>query len=245
MSAKIITFVGLKSIVMKRILLIISFVAMIALNGYAQERNSRIGLKFGPTFDWVSSGSTAAKNDGLGVGFTVGLVSDHYLTRHVAISTGLNLNLLRMKYTFTDYRYVEDFLEETNVQVSRRQKATNIEIPLKAKIKIDIVDSFSAYVEAGGALNFNVKDLGKDSYSFYWVTYEGTTYEDCTYQYRLLQASMVFGVGAEYEINRNLSAFVQLTFDHAFSNAFVKTLEKQTGSILRNNFIGLEVGIMH
>jgi hypothetical protein len=56
---------------------------------------------------------------------------------------------------------------------------------------------------------------------------------------------MVFGVGAEYEINRNLSAFVQLTFDHAFTNTFVKTLEQQTGSILRNNFIGLEVGVMH
>lgn len=230
---------------MKRILLIISFVAMISLSDYAQTRNSRIGLKFGPTFDWASSGSTATKNDGLGVGFTVGLVTDHHLTKHIAICSGVNLNLLRMKYTFTDYRHVEDFLEETNVQVSRRLKATNVEIPLKAKIKIDIVDSFKAYVEAGGALSFNVKDLGKDNFNFYLISSEGTTYEDYTYQYRLLQASMVFSLGAEYEINRKLSAFVQLTFDHAFSNAFVKTLEKQTGSILRNNFIGLEVGIMH
>jgi hypothetical protein len=55
---------------------------------------------------------------------------------------------------------------------------------------------------------------------------------------------MIFGVGAEYEINRTLSAFAQLTFDHSFSNAFVKSLEKQTGSILRNNFIGVEVGVL-
>jgi hypothetical protein len=56
---------------------------------------------------------------------------------------------------------------------------------------------------------------------------------------------MIFGLGAEYEINRNLSIFAQLTFDHAFSNAFVNVLEKQTGSILRNNYIGIEVGVMH
>ena len=41
------------------------------------------------------------------------------------------------------------------------------------------------------------------------------------------------------------SAFAQLTFDHAFSNAFVRSLEKQTGSIIRNNYIGIEIGIMH
>jgi len=41
-----------------------------------------------------------------------------------------------------------------------------------------------------------------------------------------------------------LCTFVQISFDHAFSNAFVRSLEKQTGSILRNNFIGVEAGIM-
>ena len=77
------------------------------------------------------------------------------------------------------------------------------------------------------------------------MTSEGEDYIDCTNQYRPLQLSMIFGLGAEYEINRDFSAFAQLTFDHSFSNAFVSSLEKQTGSIIRNNFIGVEVGIMH
>ena len=136
-------------------------------------------------------------------------------------------------------------MEKADVMVSRRLKATNVEIPLKAKLKFEIVDSFSAFVEAGGGLSLNIKDLGKDSYDFYWVSSEGVSYDDCTNQYRLLQLSMVFGLGAEYEINRKLSVFAQFTFDHAVSNAFVSSLEKQTGSILRNNFIGIEAGIMH
>lgn len=230
---------------MRKILLIFSLVAVFSLGGNAQSRSQRIGIKFGPTFDWAGSGSTAASSDGTRLGFNVGLVSDSHLSEHIAISSGVNLNLLRMKYTFTDHRYVEDFLEATNVSVARRLKATNVEIPLKVKVKFDVFDSFMVYVEAGGGLSFNCKDWAKDSYNFYWASSESQTYEDCTNQYRLLQTSMIFGLGAEYEINRNFSAFAQLTFDHAFSNAFVKSIEKQTGSIVRNNFIGVEVGIMH
>ena len=56
---------------------------------------------------------------------------------------------------------------------------------------------------------------------------------------------MIFGLGAEYEINRNVSMFAQVTFDHAFSNALVRSLEKQTGSVIQNNFIGVEIGILY
>ena len=230
---------------MRRILLIISLVSAFIVGADAQTGNVRLGFKLGPTIDWASSGSTAATNDGIWLGGNLGLVCDYYFTDNVAVSSGVNFNLLRLKYTFIDYRRAEDFLEETNISVSRRLNATNIEIPLKAKFRVDIMDSFKAYAEAGAGLSLNCKDYGKDSYAFYWTSYEGQNYVDCTNQYRPLQLSMIFGLGAEYEINRNLSIFAQLTFDHAFSNAFVNSLEKQTGSILRNNYIGVEVGVMH
>ena len=230
---------------MRRILLIISLVSAFIVGADAQTGNVRLGIKLGPTIDWASSGSTASTNEGIGLGGNLGLVCDYYFTDNVAVSSGVNFNLLRLKYTFIDYRRAEDFLEEANISVSRRLNATNIEIPLKAKLRFEVIDSFMAYAEAGAGLSLNCKDYGKDSYTFYWSSFEGESYVDCTNQYRPLQLSMVFGLGAEYEINRNLSAFVQLTFDHAFSNAFVNSLEKQTGSILRNNYIGIEVGAMH
>ena len=230
---------------MRKTFLIISLVAVFALGANAQPRDFRIGLKLGPSFDWASAGSTATKSGPAKLGFNMGLVADYHLSEHFAFSTGANLNLMRMKYTFTDKRYVEDFLEKNNVPISRQLKSNVVEVPLKLKVKIDLVDSFLAYVEAGGALGVNYKDLAKDDYTFYWVSESGQEYVDVTSQYRLLQASMVFGLGAEFEINYNLSVFAQLSFDHSFSNAFVNPLEKQTGSILRNNYIGIEVGILH
>jgi len=230
---------------MRKTLLIISLVAAITLGANAQTRDFRIGIKFGPTFDWASAGSTAAFSDGVRLGANMGLVYDYYFANNFAFSSGANFKLLRMKYTFTDHRRVEDFLENANVSVSRRLNASNIEIPIKLKGRFDVANLFFLYVEAGAGLSYNCKDYGKDSYKFYWVEFDGQEYEDCTNQYRPLQLSMVFGLGAEYEINNNFSAFAQVTFDHSFSNAFVSSLEKQTGSILRNNFVGLEFGIMY
>ena len=230
---------------MRKTILIISLVAAFSLGGYAQTNENRYGIKAGLSFDWASPGSTAVSNHGVRLGSGLGLVYDHYFTSSIAVSSGVNVNFLNYKYTFTDRRFVDDFLEETNVSVLRRVNAVNIEIPVKAKLSFDVTDSFKAYVEAGLGLGFNCRDVSKDSYSFYWVTSEAEEYSDCTNQYRPLQLSMVFGLGAEYEISHDFSAFAQLTFDHCFSNAFVSSLEKQTGSIIRNNFIGLEVGIMH
>lgn len=244
MSPKIITFAGQNFIIMRKTLLIISFVAIIVMGGNAQTGDGRFGIKIGPSLAWASSGSTAVENNGVGLGYNVGLVYEHYLSDHIAVSSGVTFNALRMKYTFTDRRFVDDFLEKTNVPVMRRVKSMNFEIPIKVKLKFDVVDSFQAYVEAGGGLGFNSKDLCRDDYTFYWVTSSGESYIDCTNQYRLLQLSMIFGLGTEFELNRNLSAFAQLTFDHSFSNAFVSSLEKQTGSVLRNNFVGLEFGIL-
>ncbi len=230
---------------MKKTLLIISLVAVFSVSGNAQFKPIRFGLKVGSSVDWASSGSTAAHNDGVRIGSNVGLVCEQYFTHNIAFASGLSLNYLNTKYTFTDHRFVDDFLEATNVSVERRLNATNLEIPLKAKLKFDVAGSFSAFVEAGGGLSLNFRDMGKDAYSFYWVSSEDEAFKECTNQYRLMQVSMVFGLGAEYEISSSMSAFAQLTFDHGFSNAFVRSLERQTGSILRNNYIAIEVGLMH
>ena len=230
---------------MKKTLLIFSLIAVFSLGGYAQTSEVRYGIKAGPTFDWASAGSTSVKGYGPRLGFNAGLVSDFYFTNNIAVSSGVNLCFLREKYSFTDCRFVEDFLEETNVSVLRRMKAVNMEIPIKVKLRFGVSDSFSAFVEAGGGLGVNFKDLCHDEYDFYWVAFEDQDYRDCTNQYRLLQVSMLFGLGAEYELNSKVSAFAQLTFNHSFSNAFVSSLEKQTGSILRNNYVGIEVGLIH
>lgn len=230
---------------MKRISLIISLVMLFTLSGTAQIDNLRFGLKLGPNFSWAGPCSEKTDNHGARLGIGTGLVVDYYFTNVFAASTGVEFNFCRMKYDFTDYRCPMDFLIEDEVMVSRRLKSSNLEIPIKVKAKFNVAESFGAFVEAGLGLGFNLKDYVKDEYKLYWVDYHSEFYEDRTNQYRPFQPSVIFGLGGEYEINPKLSVFAQLSYHHTFSNAFTKALAARTGSKLFNNFIGIEVGIMH
>ncbi len=230
---------------MKRISLIISLVVLFALNGAAQIDNFRFGLKLGPNFSWAGPCSEKVENHGARLGFGTGIVVDYYLTDVFAASTGVEFAFCRMKYDFTDYRSLDEFLSEEQVMVSRHLKSSNLEIPIKVKAKFNVADLFDAFVEAGLGLGFNLKDYVKDEYELHWAEYKSEFYEDYTNQYRAFQPSIIFGFGGEYEINPKLSVFAQLSYHHTLSNAFINVLTDRTGSKLFNNFIGIEVGIMH
>lgn len=230
---------------MKKIALIISLVALFAINANAQQKKSVFGLKFGPNVGWASAGSTATSSDHPRLGFVVGGIHDRYLSDHVALSSGINLNLLRMDYTFEDYRATSEFLEVAKLPVHRRFKGSYIEVPLKLKVKVDVSGSWKAFAEAGVGFSWNYATKTKDSYrDLFDALYEDNSFSnDYFYQYRWIQSALNFGVGAMFEVNSKFNLFAQLTFNHALSNSFNKAIEQQTGSIIRTNFIGLEVGI--
>ena len=202
------------------------------------------GFKFGPNIGWAGSGSTAAHSDKAHVGFAVGGFVDHYLTPHIAVTSGLNLNWMRMDYTFEDYRTATDFIEEAKVPVKRRFKGAYVELPIKVKAKVEVMDSWQAYVEAGIGFSYNFSDKGKDTFNDpFGRSYEDLSYKDYSHQYRAIQTALNFGLGAIYEVNSKFSLFAQITINNALSNTFNKATELQTGSVVRTNFVGLEVGI--
>ena len=218
---------------MKKITLIISMVALFSLQGYSQQKKVSFGLKIGPTFDWVSSNSTASRNLGTRLGFNIGGIIDYYYTEHIALSTGLNYNYWRGYYQFTDSRRGTLFLEEAPVTVNRQIRAYYFEVPLKLKVKIPVMDGWMAFAEAGIGFSVNTKDLTKDSYpnegnelSMYWAPQPDENYTDAYfYQYRWIQTALLAGLGAEYQINRKFSVFAQLSFNHAFNNTFTRSIE--------------------
>ena len=237
---------------MKKIILIISMVAFISLQGFSQQKKVSFGLKIGPTFDWASSSSTESRNIGTRLGFNFGGIIDYYYTDHIALSSGLSYNYWRGYYQFTDSRIGTLFLEEAPVTVNRQIRASYFEVPLKLKVKIPIVDGWRAFAEAGVGFSINTKDLTKDSYpkegnelSTYWVPQPDENYTaEYFYQYRWFQTALIAGLGAEYQINRKFSVFVQLSYNHAFNNTFTHEIEEQTKGNLHTNFIGIEIGAM-
>ena len=229
---------------MKRISLIISFLAFFTVGANAQSGALSYGVKAGPTFNWASAASTSCENKGAPMGFGLGLVADYEITSNLAFSTGLEYNWVRMKYQFADYRRMENFLEYSDVTVDRKSAGSYLEIPLKAKASMDIMDELKGFVEAGLGIGINLSSRAKDEFDFYGIDYADKRYVDKTYQYRMLQAALRFGLGAEYAFSSDYSLFAQVSFRHALSNMFTHDLQRKTGSNMKVNFIGIEAGVM-
>lgn len=232
---------------MKKILLIVSLIAFCSLTGNSQERTFGFGLKIGPNWAWASSPSAeAGKGSGAKTGFSTGLFIDSYFTNNFAFSTGLNFNILNMNYQFTDRRKpTEDYVQTADILVNRNFSGTYLELPLKFKMTFDVADAVSVFADAGIGIGLNLSDKAKDEYIFYDVAYSDPEYVNVTDEYRRLQVSVKFDVGAAYRISDYFSVFAQLAFHHSFSNMFTQEMKKATGVNLKSNFIGLEVGIMH
>lgn len=229
---------------MKRKLLIISLVAMVSLHCTTLMGQMNFGFKLGPNLGWAGSATTAGNGNGVRLGLNAGAFVDQYFNDVVALSVGVDYNFVRMNYNFTDHRVVPNFLEESNVMVNREFHGSYLEIPVKIKAKFEVLDELNVYGEAGAGLGINLSAKGKDNYTYYGIIYNDTEYQNYSYEYRLLQANLHFGIGAEYEISSSLAVFGQISYRHSLSNTFTQALYKETNSNLKYNFIGLEFGII-
>ena len=231
---------------MKKIVLIVSLIAICSLNCNAQKGKTNYGLKVGTNLAWAGVPITAPEGKSLAarMGFNASFFVERLYTPHVAFSTGSNFNVLSMKYRFNDYRMIPEFLEYTNVMVDRKFSGSYVEVPLKVKVKADVAESVKAFAEGGVGISLNLTDLAKDSYEFYGFDYKDDEYVNVIHEYRKMQFALKFGLGAEYEINSKWTALAQLTFHTALSNMFNKTMQDITGSNMKINYIGIEVGLM-
>ena len=243
-STKKITFVEQNLFIMKRIILILSLIAIVSLNCKAQAGKTNFGIKIGPSLCWANSVNTYGKGDGSQLGLSFGGFVDEYFTENVGVSIGLNFYLMQMKYQFTDYRLVPNFLVEDDVLVNRSFKGTYLELPFMFKAKFSIADSWNLYGQAGAGLAVNLSARCKDSFDFYGIPIEDPEYTNHILEYRALQASLHAGLGVEYELSSTLNLFVQLSYRHSFSNMFTKQMYDKTNSNLKANHLALELGVL-
>lgn len=244
-STKKITFVEQNLFIMKRIILILSLVAIVSLNCKAQAGKTNFGIKIGPSLCWANSVNTYGKGDGSQLGLSFGGFVDQYFTENVGVSIGLNFYLMQMKYQFNDHRLVDGFLVEADVDVNRRFKGSYLELPFMFKAKFPMADSWNFYGQAGAGLAVNLSARCKDSFDFYeTLHFEDLEFTNHILEYRALQASLHAGLGVEYELSSTLNLFVQLSYRHSFSNMFTKQMYDKTNSNLKANHLALELGVL-
>lgn len=138
----------------------------------AQDKKLRAGLVTGFTTNWIKIQTTKIEPNGVGAGFTIGMVADYSINKNIFFSTGIQFDLESFKlnygsvnnsnignvfYGYNDteiYKYkdgaISGFTDSSAFELSTRKfRGKYVTIPLFLKFQTNMIGSFSYYGKFG------------------------------------------------------------------------------------------------
>jgi hypothetical protein len=227
-----------------------------SLTSSAQDdRDFRIGFKIIPGFDWTKALSSDVQRDGMGIGFSFGVMSDIRLADNYFFTPELNIttmsNSMKLK-SDTVYYLAGNNTQDYN-NISYKYSLKYIEIPLTFKFRTKESNGMRYWGQFGVAPGFLIgnnvsvlaspvstgtknfpseeKFIPNDANNF---NLDFTKHID---DINFLRASMILGAGIEYNLSGNTSFYAGIRFN----NGFTDILDDKRSKMI-NNVMGLELG---
>lgn len=204
---------------MKKSLLFVGLLLALSLGASAQSQPYKgfaFGFKLGPGFDFTGSTTGGAVNEGTRVGMNFGLAAEFYFAENYAIVSGININLNRGHYSFTDGRLDSLSVLQT-YNVDRLYKGTVYEIPLMLKMMTNQFGNFPMryYAQVGAGLGFASKVKVADAFE---DVVRPEEYTGTNKEFSNFRVALKAGIGAQYPIDETMRVFLGLNFSHDFVN---------------------------
>ncbi len=228
------------------------------------SKKLRFGAFIAPTLSWMRPTANKSddnqfltSNNGSKIGFTYGLMAEYRFAENYSFVTGLQINMTGGKINTERDRgaiptdpnaYVTTTAFDYNLQY--------LEVPLALKMRTNLIEGFRFFGQLGITPSVNI---GK-KVSFEVNTVEDglpQRYEDSNVKLKgaLTISPILFqmniGVGAEYPLNDQLSAYFGLFFNNGFAPDVTNTVKYNNfgyrgtfkdGNVRLNNF-ALRLGL--
>ncbi|MDN3587921.1 porin family protein [Pedobacter aquatilis] len=223
---------------MKRIttILILSLLSLSvsAQNFNVQNFGFKLGLTATPTIGWIKP--EQGKTNGIGLGFSYGIMGDFNFAPNYSFSTALTITTINGKSTEVNVWPYHASSSSTNVPVAYdlKYKMQYIEIPLTVKLKTLKQDGKRWYGQFGLSNGFNIS-AKQDAKRNNTTVGDNQNISDFSKFYR---AGLIIGGGGEFDISGNTSVLAGLTFNNGFTN-IVKDGSRES----RNHYLALNFGI--
>lgn len=194
------------------------------LAGFSQS-NFQLGLRVSPNLNWIKPNSENLERDGLKFGFNFGLVGDFNFADNYSFSTGIGLANVGGKFIKPDIQLNPDgsgtsLHGQTNADVQLKY----IEIPLTLKLKTNEIGYMKYFAQVGFGIGFNYDATADEEFTFNsngvnggTLSNDGVDYAD---EINALRASLILGLGGEYNLTGNTSLMLGLSFNNGFTNVF-------------------------
>lgn len=203
-----------------KIALLVVFVTTI----YAQKGESaagmlgektRLGFNFNPLFSWCRTPGAQTDNQGVRMGFQIGLQVDYYFAKNYGLSTGVYFSYLgsTINYNMSN----TDSLGNPYTNVLKHKYTTQfIELPIGLKLRTNEFKRVTVYGELGVGSMFLLSARGT-----YMSDFDGINKEQAkVYGTRVnfFDVNVSGGAGIEYNISGKTSIVAGVIYKYAFLN---------------------------
>ena len=238
-------------------ILLLSCLSIFSFSALAQDdRDFRLGFKITPGLTYVKNKSQNVLNNGMGIGFSFGLMADVKLADNYFFSPELIVSSMTNNVKLKDTAQLT--LANTTPggyynKVSYKYNLKYIEIPLLFKFRTNETNGIRYWGQVGvapgfiigsnvtatasknnGALDFPISEKyipnASDNDKFDFKEYQDNI--------NVLRMSMMLGLGIEYRLGGNTSLYSGLRFNNGFTDMLN---DKKSKAI--NNVFGLEIGL--
>ncbi len=236
---------------------LLALLSFFSLNSKAQDdRDFRIGVKVMPGFDWTKAKPSNVKPDGLGIGFTFGLMGDirlgdnYFITPEVLLTTMTNSLKLDNKEDMVLKN--DNAQNDTFTNVSYKYNLKYIEIPLSLKFRSDEFSGMRIWGQVGLSTGFMIGNQvrttatpinGSNKFPSdeKYIPNSGDNkkldFENHRDNIIPVRAAMILGLGIEYNLSGNTSFYAGVRFNNGFTDILWDSKSKMI-----NNVMGLELG---
>ncbi|TCD10768.1 PorT family protein [Pedobacter frigidisoli] len=216
-------------------ILLLSF---ISFGVYAQDfavRNYgfRLGLTATPTIGWIKP--EQGKTEGVGLGFSYGLIGDFNFAPNYSFSTALTITTINGKSTEVNVSpYHATSSNAIPVSYDLKYRMQYIDLPLTIKLKTLKADGKRWYGQFGLSNSFMI---GAKQDAIRSSAQVGDNVNITDYS-RFYRAGLIIGGGGEFDISGNTSILAGLTFNNGFTN-----IAKDGTRDVKNHYLALNFGL--
>ncbi|MBL4706984.1 MAG: PorT family protein [Flavobacteriales bacterium] len=195
--------------------------------GSFAQKDFQLGLQVAPSFGWVKGNTDNIENDGLELGLNYGIIGDFNFADNYSFSTGVILVNTGATIIRPDIQDVPNsgLTSKGYGSTTADLNLKYIEIPLTLKLKTNEIGYMKYFGQFGFGLGINYDASADEDFKYEFdqsnngatLTNDKVDYKD---EVNLLRASLIIGLGAEYNLSGNTSLVFGITFNNGFTNTF-------------------------
>ena len=205
---------------MKKIVIVLIIIFPISL----AAQKMKMGILLNPQISWLTpAGSDNLSNKGSKFGFDIGLSVEKYFSDNYAILTGISLNNIGGKISYTDSIEITlNNKDEVNIIEGESEMNFNlqyIKVPIALKFKTKEIGYFTYYAQIGLEGGVNVKaNVSIDA--------NDIKNQKVSEEVALFNAGYLIGAGAEYSIGGNTCILLGVQYQNGFIDVMNTTDDK-------------------